>query len=233
MRFALLFSMLVLLLQSDISAQQDRIIFDNAQKIDNDRYKGYKGNPYYFKIWVYGDVYNQNGEKYEDLLLNYNIESSTFEVTNGERYLELDPRYYWAVTVKQDKNVVDLEDDRDSIVFIRGLLPDDERKFVEVLYNGSRVKLLKELYVALSSKKIENVGQTIKLKRFNRKDKHFLVVDGEYKKIKMKKKDALKTMGPEKELKNWLKSSKNKLKKDKDWMALMQYYEENHLSPIR
>ncbi len=233
MRFLILFSMIAFFGVSEIDAQEDKIDFDNAQIINEERYQGFKGNAYYFQLWVYGDVYNQSGGRYEDLLLNYNIETSTFEVKDGKRYIELDPRNYWAVVVNQDQNVINLDEKKDSVVFIRGLIPDDERKFVEVVYNGSRVKLLKDLFIVTTSQQVENLGQNTKLKRFTRKDRYFLVVDGEYKKIKMNKKDALKTMGHKKELEKWLNSNNNKLTMEKDWMALMQYFEENHLSPLR
>ncbi len=177
-----------------------------------------------------GDVYSQSGDVYNNLILNYNIDDQLFEVRNEDKYIVLDPAYYWCVKVYKDINKAFLDKNApDSILFIRGFLPDAENKFVEVIYNGTRVKLVRELYVAKSTKTFNDVGRNVTMKRFNRKDKHFLIIDGEYDNIKLKDKDIMKALGKRDELKKWAKDNDLKIKKDQDFARLLAYYEATYL----
>ncbi len=214
----------------NIYGQSSRMILSNSKVYPEDRYKDYKGNPFYFKDWVKGDVYNQNGDIFEDMTINYNIYENVFEILDGKKYILMDPYFYWCVRVDSEDNPKIMEDMQDSVLFIRGLVAEDERKFVHVIYNGTSLKLLRDMYVAESVKTFQSVGQTVTNKRFNRKDEYFLVQDGEYKKVKLKKNDLLKALGPKKELEKWLKEQNNKLKKDSDYESLLAYYESTYLS---
>ena len=212
-------------------SQTSKMVLSNAKVLPEDRYKEYSGSPFYFDDWVKGDVYNQNGDVFENMVINYNIYENVFEVLDGKKYVLLDPYFYWCVKVdKEDNDPKLMKDMMDSTLFIRGLMADNERKFVNVMYNGVQIKLLRDMYVAESVKTFQNVGQTVTNKRFNRKDSYFLVIDGEYKEVKLKKGDFLKKLGPKKELEKWLKENKNKLKKDEDYIALLEYYESNYLN---
>ena len=48
------------------------------------RYKNIKGSPYYFKGWVNAEIYEQSGEIFEDLQVNYNIFKEVMEVKIGK-----------------------------------------------------------------------------------------------------------------------------------------------------
>lgn len=206
---------------------QGNLMFANAEDYDEDRYEDYSGSPYYFDNWVIGDIYSQSGEIFKNMILNYNIDDQLFEVRNEKKYIVLDPAFYWCVKVYKDINKSFLDKNApDSTLFIRGILPDAENKFVEVIYNGSRVKLVRELYIATSTKKFNDVGRTITMKRFNRKDKHFLIIDGEYDDVKLKDKDIMKALGKRDELKKWAKENDIKVKNDQDFAKMLKYYEE-------
>jgi hypothetical protein len=221
----------MLLLTATVSLAQtsSTMIFSNANEYPEDRYKDVKGNPYFFEEWVFADVYSQNGDVFKGMVTNYNIDEQVFELRRGKEYLVLDPYFYWCVIVNKSENGNALKEHPDSVLFIRGLMPDDEKKFVQVIYNGVHIKLLRDMHVAESVKVFQNVGQTITNKRFNRKDDHFLVIDGQYVEVKLKKKEILKILRHEDELDDWLKENKNKLKSDEEFAAMLEYYEENLL----
>ena len=206
------------------------MIFSNSIEYPEDRYKDYKGTPYFFNEWVFADVYSQNGDIFDGLVVNYNIDQKVFEIRNGEEYVIMDPYFYWCVQVKKNENGHHLNDFQDSILFIRGLMPDDEKKFVNVIYNGPHIKLLRDMNVAESVKTFQNVGQTITNKRFNRKDKYYLVIDGDYGEVKLGKKDIINILGYKDELEQWLKDNNNKLKKDKDFADFLMYAETTYFS---
>lgn len=217
------------LFTGNIWGQTSRMILSNTTIYPEDRYKEYKGSPFYFKDWVKGDIYNQNGDVFENMTINYNIFESLFEILEGKKYAIMDPYFYWCVKVDKEDNPEMMKDMQDSILFIRGLMANDEKKFVQVMYNGTHIKLLKDMNVAESVKSFQNVGQTVTNKRFNRKDKYYIVIDGEYNEVKLNKKDILKALGPKKELEQWAKEQKNKLKKDADFESLLAYYEATFL----
>ena len=219
-----------ILFTGSILGQTSRMILSNATVYPEDRYKDHKGSPFYFKDWVKGNVYNQNGDIFEDMKINYNIFENVFEILDGEKYVIMDPYFYWCVKVDKEDNPDIMKEMQDSVLFIRGLMASDEKRFVQVMYNGPSIKLLRDMNVAESVKTFQNVGQTVTNKRFNRKDKYYLVQEGEYKEVKLKKKDILKALGPKKELEQWLKDQKNKLKKDSDYEALLSHFESTYLS---
>ena len=98
-------------------------------------------------------------------------------------------------------------------------------KFVHIIYNGSRVKLIRDPYSAESVKTIQNVGQTITNRRFNRKDNYFFLIDGEYSTVRLKKNEVIKKLGFKKELEAFIKDNKLKMNKDEDYEVLLAYYE--------
>ena len=206
-------------------SSSDRMIMSNSKVYAKDRYKDTKGSPYFFNDWVIAEVYNQSGDTYKGLKLNYNVYEEFFEILDGEKYIVLDPTYYWCVKVDKEINPSQLKDSQDSVIFIRGLLENNERKFVHIIYNGSRVKLIRDPYAAESVKTIQNVGQTITNRRFNRKDTYFFLIDGEYSAVRLKKKEVINRLGHKKELEAFIKDNKLKMKKDEDYEVLLAYYE--------
>lgn len=223
------FSLILLsLFCSGLASQSSTLIFANAVEYPEDRYDDYSGTPYFFKEWVFADIYSQNGDIFPGMVANYNIDNKVFEIRNGKDYVVLDPYFYWCVRVDKDQNGNHLKDFQDSTLFIRGLMADDEKKFVNVIYNGVHIKLLRDMYIAESVKTFQNVGQTITNKRFNRRDTYHLVIDGEYKEVKLKKKDFIKVLGHKDELEQWLKDNKNKFKRDQDFSDFLAHVESTY-----
>ena len=208
-----------------ISAQSSNLIFSNAADYPEDRYLEYSGSPYYFDKWVFADVYDHNGDIFEWMVVNYNIHEKVFEIRNGNKYIVVDPYFYWCVKVYKEDNGIHLKDFQDSILFIRGLMPDDEEKFVNVIYNGTHIKFLRDMQITKSVKTFHNIGQPKANKIFHRKDFYYLVINGEYKKIKFDKDDLIKVFGHKDELEKWLVDNNNTLKKDQEFSDFIEYVE--------
>jgi len=195
---------------------QGKSIFTNAKPIDETRYSEYKGSPYLFDTWMIGDIYDAKGKAFEKMELNFNGYTNEVEVKKGDQYVTLDQKWYHQIEV-QDKDQI--------IVYRRGVHSLFKNKFVEIVYDGKSVTLIKRNRVGLTEKEINDVGKTIKIKRFEKKQEYYFLKDGKLKNVKLKKKSILAYLGHKKEIESFAKKNKLKLTRVKDLQKVLAYYE--------
>ena len=118
-----------------------------------------------------------------------------------------------------------LVDHQDSVIFIRGILEKKENKFVQIIYNGTKIKLIKDPIVNEAKKENQDTGHLETVKQFNRRDRHYLIIDGKYKSTKLNKKSIIKILGMQSELESFIIENKLEMKKAQDFEKLLDYYE--------
>ncbi len=212
--FSILF---FLILVFSNSFAQTKSIFTNAKKIDDTRYAEYKGSPYLFDDWVIGDIYDGEKKAFEQMELNFNGYSNNVEVKKEDKFVELDTKWYTKIEVQSKDGL---------LTFRRGLHTFFKDKFVETVYTGKDFYLVKKFRTGLTEKEINDVGKTIKIKRFEKNIDYYFIKNGKLNQVKMKKKSLLSYLGHKKEIGAFLKENKLKLTRQADLKKVLAFYEE-------
>ena len=207
-------------------AQDSGLKFSNAREFDKNRYKDIKGSPYYFKDWVKATVHGADHSVYEDILINYNGYTESFEATNGEKWIEMNINWYRRIEVKKEGNEKSFEDlETDEVVFQRIIYPNFPDKFAVVFYEGENVQFIEEWRIAKAVNKTETPGKTEVFERFNVKRNHYLFKDGDMALVKLKPKKLFQSLGKPKQLEAFAKKEKLKLSNSNDLAKLLNHYE--------
>ncbi len=197
-------------------SQNENLTLFNSQEIDENRYGEMKGSPYFFDEWRQGKVISDNGQTYENILLNYNGYTEHFEVRTEGKYIQLDERLYRQTSIPTDVG---------TVVFKKNAHPDFPNKFVQVVHDGERIKLLKHFTVVLAESSVFNAGGRVEFKRFKPDRKYFVVMDGATQLVSMRKKKIKKLLGHEKEIERFAKAERIKIDTEKGLSALLTFYE--------
>ena len=204
------------------------IIFQNSEKISKYRYRDIKGSPYIFEDWVYANIISTNIEIFEDMRVNYNGHTKSFEVIKGQEVIDLDERWYMRVEIYPEKNPSLVKDfGEEKIIFQRDLHPKMEAIFGQLVYGGGRLTLFKTYHADLSKKKIEDVGKTLEFQRFVGKYTYYMIKDGKLTTVSTKKKSMLKALGKHPEIDDYIKKEKIDFRSEADLCKLMAFVEEN------
>jgi len=210
-------SLLALLIGSSLYAQEANMIsFSNLQPIDENRYEGVEGNPYLFKEWASAVIIDLDGIYYKTVLGNYNGYEQEVEISNGDKYINLDQQYYPQVT---------LADGEDTLLLIPGISAGLKEKWVVSLYWGKEYRLVATKRTVMSEHEIQNVGETIEVKRFKMVTTYYLLHDGKIQKVRMGKKKILELLDHQKEIMAFVKAQKLKLNSPSGLVSVLGYLE--------
>lgn len=217
-------AILVMIIVCSTNAQDKEITYTNSKPIKEDRYKDIKGSPMYFKDWVTGRIMRHDALIYEDVQLNYNGYTNTFEIKNGTEMIELDGAVYLRVDVDAEDN----PEAADRIptkhfAFQKDLHPRFEEKFVIILFAENDVMLIKEFRADIAKHTIQDVGKKVDFKDFKRKENYYLKSKGQMKSVRFRKKNILAAFDSP-EIEEYIKENKLRLREEADLIELAQYY---------
>ncbi|MDW3651500.1 MAG: hypothetical protein R8P61_30755 [Bacteroidia bacterium] len=222
-------SFMLILLLSFLSASfsQSELELLNSQKIDPDRYEDIEDSPYLFKNWLIGNVTTNSGEIIKEVFINYNGYSKNFEVKKGDRFIELEDKFYMQIELDRKKNGDKFPKYAgENLIFQRSLHKQFKEKFVRLVYRGKQVSVIEKYRVTVTEKTFQDVGRTITKKRFIGTRVYYLLKDGELKNFSMKRSSVIKNFGLKKELDQFMRKQKINLDKDEDISKVFAYYEE-------
>lgn len=214
-------TLVTLLMTLSFLNAQPKSIFTNAKPIDESRYKAYKGSPYFFDDWVLADIYDANGKAFEQLEMNFNGYTNEIEIRKGNQYIELDKKWYSKIEANSPDGI---------ITFVQEAHSHFKNNFVEAVYIGNRISLVRKFRIALTEKEINDVGKTIKIKRFEKRLEYYFIKGEKLNNIKWKKKSILSYLGHKKDIEAFLKKNKLKLTSDKGIQKVLAFYEEQENS---
>lgn len=213
-----------LLLLCPLHAQQDVVMFTHAKPIDDQRYEGIKGSPYFFDNWVVGDVIDNQGELIQGVSLNLNGHTRSVEVRKDDKFIELDASYYRQLEVRPSQNPNSKIEE--PYVFMRGLHQRFNNRMVQVMYRGKDISLLLDFFVNLSTKEVNDVGKTVTFETFAVRKEAYLLIGSELHPVRLHKRKFFKdvpTHGDE--LKAYAKKEGLSLNAIADWQQLVAHYE--------
>ncbi len=225
--------------QFQSSKSIDPLDYKKAKK----SYQGVKGSPYLFKDWVKADMIHLEKEKVEAASIRLDLIQNSLEIkvskdegliffdedmieVNDEKFVVLTDNYYNKIIITREANPDAFKDfDVDTIYLMKGIHRDYLNNYGVVLYDGDKVKLIKAIDVVFRETKINSPGKIEKIKKFFRKSTYALIIDKELIKVKLKDKEIYKALNDKGDLKKYSKSNKLKLKKESDFVKLLEYWD--------
>ncbi|MEN0046900.1 MAG: hypothetical protein AAF806_07585 [Bacteroidota bacterium] len=181
----------------------------NTKPIDEERYKGINGNPYFYKEWQEAIIYSKDGNQLDKIEVNYNGNTNEFEAKVDGGFVELDGKDYPRIEILED-----------STHFQYAVHPRLTNQYVQVLFEGKKNNLVHTFVTSISTREVQNRGSTIIKEAFVRKSTYYLLNEGKMKLLKLKKKDVLSNFS-QKEVAALVKKEKLKLNSVEDLVKVL------------
>jgi len=173
-----------------------------------------KGNPYLFSNWSMASIIDRDGNTLEDNQLNYDCIRETFLIKVADKHLALNKYKYVEVQV----------DTEDGLKNFINVAYDGDVFFAESLYRSENVALLirhEAEKVITDRNSYSDVTSRYTIKK---KDKYFIKIGKEVYPTLKKEKEVLKILAGH-NLKPYIKKNKLKVRKDKDLIELVEYFD--------
>jgi len=151
-------------------AQETDVLMTNTKGIDENRYKGIKGSPYIYSEFQTGKIISVDADVIKGVPLNFNGETNGFEIKKGNKYIELDPKWYIRV-------IVDGKTPAEDVVFQKNFLPPLTNKFTRQIFKGKEITVVEDFTVKIETRTINNVGKNEVTKKFYSKTNYYLIRD--------------------------------------------------------
>lgn len=203
-----------------IIAQRNDLMLTNSQAVSEDLYKDVKGSPFYFENWQKGKVYPiKSTEPVEEVVLNYNGYTQSFEVKKGNRFIALDEAWYQKVVIPSTN--------KEEIVFETNLLPKRKNQFVKLVYQGTDFYVVHDYFISLVTTEKERYAGNIEVQEFVKRPMYYLVQNGKTHMFKLKKKNVLAVLKDQKKaMESYLKKNRFKLNQEINLVKVLAHYEE-------
>ena len=199
--------------QSTLSAETIDYLYEVSRKVDPDRYSEVRGTPYRYDEFGPVEVYDITLHKYLLDSANLNGFTSQFEYYVDGILRELQPSTFIRAEVPQ-------EDGADK--YARGINAKFRDHYAQIIYKGENIIATMVYDVKNDEKVVQDVGKTIRLRRFSAKSLHFAMVDGEMMPITLSPKRIAGDLGYKKELLAFIKDEKLKPGKPGDLIRIYQ-----------
>lgn len=200
--------------QSQLSSDAANYLYEVSRKVDPDRYSEVRGTPYRYKKFGRIDIYDITLNKYQLDSANLNGFTSQFEFYIDGILRELEPNNFIRVEVAQEEGIHK---------YARGINPKFRDRYAQIIYKGDNIIATMVYDVKNDEKIVQDVGKTLKLRRFSAKSLHFAMVDGDLIPITLSAKKIAADLGFKKELAAFIKAEKLKPGKLTD---LVRIYEQ-------
>ena len=208
---------LVNLSYSILAQEVNEVSFSNVQPFEENRYDGVQGSPYLLKGWAKATLIDGEGLTYPDLLANFNGYEQEVEIKTEGGYMVLDHVFYPSLV---------LETEGETYSLVWGKQVGLKQDWVISLYQGNTWSLTAVFRTVMSEHTIQNVGETLEVKRFKSLKEYYLVQGGQAQVIKMNKKKILALLGQEKEINSFLKEKRLKLNSEAGLIATLQFLDQ-------
>ncbi len=213
---------LLLLLAQHLNAQSEDLIFVNGLDVNEERYPDVKESPYLFgDDWHAADLLTKEMKRVPEMQTRYNLYTGEFEVRQGDKFIRLASDRFMRIEFEVDEEGEAIADSDQKLIFQASFHPRFKNRFVNVVYSGPTMVLR----AIISTKTIQNVGDTVEFKRFHSKVDYYLMQSGELKTINTKKKSLIKLLGHKKELESFIKDQKLDLDSGADLNKLFTFAE--------
>lgn len=193
-------------------------LIESSRAVDPDRYVEVRGTPFRYNTFRPAVLYDIGVNQYLLDSVNFNGFTQQFEYKREGQWRELNPNNFLRVEMKDDDGVTN--------TYGRKINPRFPNKYAEILYNGDFIVATMVFDVQNDEKIVQDVGRTLKLRRFSSKSLHFALVDGDLIAIKTTPKSLASDLGHKSELSKYIKANKLKPNRRADLVKIYQKADE-------
>jgi hypothetical protein len=191
-----------------------RLDLTNSKPLDQDRYEGVRGSPYFFEDWKKAKVLADDLEFIEGVLVNYNGLTQEFEASDGTNYIQLDERTHKRIEVWDEVR-------NTSVVFINASTYDISSTYAQMFYSGISIMWLGTFKVKIDERKLETPGKTELIRQFNIKKFNYFVFEEKPIEFRMKKKKILEALSGFPEAPRIVKEKKLNIEEEEGLIKLL------------
>lgn len=195
-----------------LDREAEDYLLEASRPAEAKRYAEVRGTPFRYKDFGPGYMYDVTLNEYYIDSLNYNGFTSQFEFYSDGQLREINPNNFLRV------EMVVSEDDRH--VYGRGINPKFRDRYAEIIYKGDYITGTMVYDVKNEEKVVQDVGKTLKLRRFTPKSLHYAMVDGDFVTLKLTAKNVAEDLGFKSELLKFMKANKLKPGKREDLIKI-------------
>lgn len=190
-------------------------LIEASRAIDPDRYAEVRGTPYLYKDFGPITVYDATLNEYPLERANLNGFTSQVEYYAPDGTIrELSPQNFLRVEVPQPDGSIH--------VYGRGINPRFRDRYAQILFQGDYITATMVTDVINDEKVVQDVGRTLKLRRFSAKSLHYAMVDGDFISLKMNAKSLAEDLGNKSAILKYIKSEKLKVNQEADLVRIYQ-----------
>lgn len=188
----------------------------NNRMLAKNAYEEIDGSAYFYEEPTIAKLMLVNDEVAEVKLLIDQYAHELVSVAEDESQRLLDPLFFKAIELEWDGQLRTL----------KKLNPDLPQRFYEVLIDGPKIILLKDIEVKHMETSLITEGRRENISKFRRNDHFILIQDAKVEKVPFKKKKFFKIFSKEQSdyLMKLAKEEGNKLKSDDDFIQLLEAY---------
>ncbi len=190
-------------------------LIETSRLVDPDRYVEVRGTPYRYPEFQRIVLYDATLNQYHLERANLNGYTSQFEYYAPDGQLrELDPANFLRAEV--------MLEDSTKHIYGRGINPKFRDRYAQVIHRGDYITSTIVYDVINDEKIVQDVGRTLKLRRFSAKSLYFAMVDGEFTTLKMSAKNIAEDLGFKSQLLKFIKAEKLKVNDDADLVRIFE-----------
>ena len=210
--------LLIMCFSTLLFSQKNDLLFTNSQLIDEDRYKEMDYSPYLFKEWVHGNITAKSNteEAIENVLLNYNGYTKSFEVRKDNRFIELEGSYYSTIAIPTE-----------DMVFKLGMHPTLQDRFMRIVYEGKSIAIVQDFVVSLQKREKKLYGKVNIVSEFIKRPMYYVIRDNKATVLKLKKKTIMPLLDNNKQVAAYIKKEGLKMKSEEDLVQVLRVYEKD------
>ena len=221
MRTLTIFALLLVFtgLPQRLASQTDEVankfLLDSSRPVDANRYSEIRGTAYRYDEFDTIVIYDLALNPLPLARANYNGFTNQFEYYTATGELrELSRDGFLRADVPQD--------DGPDHVYARGINPKFPDRYARIIHRGEMITATLIYDVQNDEKVVQDVGKTLKLRRFAHKSLHYAFLDGEFKILKLNAKSLAQDLGggERKQLLAFIKANKLKPTRDADLVRI-------------
>lgn len=191
-------------------------LIEASRAVDPDRYTEIRGTPYRYKDFGPITVFDPTLNEYHLEKANLNGFTSQVEYYAADGTLrELAPANFLRFEVPQE--------DGTKHTYGRGINPKFRDRYAQIIYKGDNLTATMVYDIINDEKVVQDVGRTLKLRRFSAKSLHYAMVDGEFVTLKMTAKNLAEDLGHKAEILKFIKTEKLNVNDDTDLVRIYTY----------
>lgn len=192
------------------------------------QYKDTEGTPYLIDDYKNGVLIDKDGNS-KTVFLKYDTYKEEVEIFNDGNPLLIDKRLYprFVIEYIDTKTSQKVRYEFTNEIAIPGLKQD---KYVEVITDGEKFKLIKAYSTQLNQSQDQGYGGVVSNNYFENDEDYYIYTVGlDAVPVKLKNKDVMKAISDDGKLKAFLKAQKIKIRKEKDMVKVMEYLNTDYL----